>query len=105
MLYPLAYLALTSSLTILLIVIGLFGRAELAAELGIVQGALLATFYAFSANTRSLILQGHGDLTPDRLLSKRVLALPLLCVGSYVLCVTAAGIAPALAVQIGRAHV
>jgi hypothetical protein len=99
-LYPIAYLALTSSLTILLIVIGLFGRAELAAELGIVQGALLATFYAFSANTRSLILQGHGDLTPDRLLSKRVLALPLLCLGSYVLCVNAAGIAPALAVPL-----
>jgi len=99
-LYPIAHLALTSSLTILLIALGLVGRAALAAELGIVQGALLATFYAFSANARSLILQGHGDLTPDRLLSKRILALPVLCLGSYVLCVHAAGIAPALAVPL-----
>jgi hypothetical protein len=98
--YPIAYLALTSSLTILLIVLGLAGHATLAAELGIVQGALLATFYAFSANTRSLILQGHGDLTPERLLSKRILALPLLCLGSYLLCVHAADIAPSLAVPL-----
>lgn len=100
MLYPIAYLALTSSMTILLIVLGLAGQASLAAKLGIVQGALLATFYAFSANTRSLILQGHGDLTPDRLLSKRILALPLLCLGSYLLCVYAADIAPSLAVPL-----
>ena len=84
-------------MTILLIVVGLFGRADLAAELGIVQGALLATFYAFSANTRSLILQGHTDLTPDRLLSKRILAVPVLALASYLLCVNVAGIAPALA--------
>lgn len=100
MIYPIAYLVLTSSLTVLLIVLGLFGQAELAAELGIVQGALLATFYAFSANTRSLILQGHGELPPDRLLSKRILALPLLCVGSYLLCVNAAGIAASLAIPL-----
>jgi len=99
-LYPIAYLALTSALTILLIVLGLAGQATLAAKLGIVQGALLATFYAFSANTRSLILQGHGDLTPDRLLAKRILALPLLCLGSYLLCVYAADIPPSLAVPL-----
>jgi hypothetical protein len=98
--YPLAYLALTSALTILLIALGLAGQAELAAELGIVQGALLATFYAFSANTRSLILQGHGDLTPGRLLSKRILALPVLCLGAYLLCVSAADIAPSLAIPL-----
>ncbi len=100
MLYPIAYLALTSSLTVLLIVLGLAGQATLAAKLGIVQGALLATFYAFSANTRSLILQGHGSLTPDRLLAKRVFALPLLCLGSYLLCVYAADIPPSLALPL-----
>ncbi len=97
MIFPFAYLALTSALTVLLLAVGLAGRAEFAAELAVVQGALLATFYAFSANTRSLILQGHGDLTPDRLLAKRVVVLPLLCVAAYLLCVQAAGVSAALA--------
>lgn len=96
MLYPAAYLALTSAVTIILIVLGLAGRAVFAAELAIVQGALLATFYAFSANTRSLILQRHGELTAQRLLAKRVLSLPVLCAASYLLCAQAAGISPAL---------
>lgn len=95
-LFPAAYLALTSAVTVMLIVLGLTGRVVFAAELAIVQGALLATFYAFSANTRSLILQGHGELTPERLLAKRVLSLPLLCIASYLLCVHAAGVSPAL---------
>jgi hypothetical protein len=62
--------------------------------MAVIQGALLATFYAFSANTRSLILQGHGDPTAERLLATRVVALPLLGVASYVLCVVAAGVSP-----------
>jgi hypothetical protein len=65
----LAYLALGSSMTALLIVAGLSGQAPLAAEMAVIQGALLATFYAFSANARSLILQGHDDLTTERLLA------------------------------------
>jgi hypothetical protein len=65
--------------------------------MAVIQGALLATFYAFSANTRSLILQGHGDLTPERLLAKRIVALPVLAIASWVLCVIAAGVSPALA--------
>src|ERR1700741_425796 len=97
MIFPLAYLALTSSITALLIAAGLAGRAELAAELAVIQGALLATFYAFSANTRSLILQGHDDLTPERLLAKRLAALPLLCIAAFLLCAGAAGISPLLA--------
>lgn len=97
MIFPLAYLALTSSLTVVLLAVGLAGRAELAAELAVIQGALLATFYAFSANTRSLILQGHGDLTPERLLAKRLVTLPVVCVASYLLCVEAAGVPVAIA--------
>ena len=97
MIYPLAYLALTSALTVVLLVVGVAGQAALAAELAVIQGALLATFYSFSANTRSLILQGHDDLTPDRLLAKRVVALPLLGIASYALCVIAAGVSPLLA--------
>ena len=100
MIYPLAYLALTSSITVLLIAVGVAGRHELAGELAVIQGAVLATFYAFSANTRNLILQGHGELTPERLLAKRFMALPLLCLASYLLCSEAAGISPLLALLI-----
>jgi len=96
MIFPLAYLALGSALTVVLIIVGLTGQSALAAELAVVQGALLATFYAFSANTRSLILQGHGQLTAERLLAKRVIAVPLLGIACYLLCVEAAGISPAL---------
>ncbi len=97
MIHPLAYIVLTSALSVVLVAAGLAGQAALAAELAVIQGALLATFYAFSANTRSLILQGHGDLTPERILAKRVVALPLLGAVSYVLCVAAAGVSPLLA--------
>lgn len=97
MIFPLAYLLLTSSATMLVIVLGLGGRAELAAELAVVQGALLATFYAFSASTRTLILQGHSELTPERLLAIRLVALPVLCVAAYFLSVTAAGISSVVA--------
>ena len=100
MIYPLAYLALTSALTVVLLAVGIAGRAELAAELAVVQGALLATFYAFSASTRSLILQGHGDLTPQRLLAKRLVTLPLVCAASYLLCVGAAGVSATVALLV-----
>lgn len=102
MLFPLSYLAMTSAVTVLLIVLGLAGRAELSAEVAVIQGALLATFYAFSANTRALILQQHGELTPARLLAKRVVTLPLLAIGSWLLCASA-GVSPLLSLLlIGR---
>jgi O-antigen ligase len=100
LIFPLAYLALGSALTVLLIVAGLAGEATLAAEMAVVQGALLATFYAFSANARSLILQGHDALTAEGLLAKRVLALPLLAAAGYLLCVHAAGVPASLALAL-----
>lgn len=100
MIYPVAYLVLTSAITLLLIAVGLAGKAALAAELAVIQGAVLATFFAFSANTRNLILQGHGDLTPERLLAKRMAALPLVALAAYVLSVGTAGVSPVLAALI-----
>ena len=97
MIFPLAYLALTSSLTVLLIVAGLAGLSELADEMAVIQGGLLATFHAFSANARSLILQGHDDLSAERLLAKRALAAPVAAIASYGLCVGLAGVSQELA--------
>ena len=70
--FPVAYLSLTSSLTLLLVLVGLSGRGDLAADLALIQGATLATFYALSGNTRSLILQRHAELTPGRIFELRL---------------------------------
>lgn len=51
------------AMTGLLIFLGVLGYADMAAEVGIVQGATLAVFLAFSANARNLIL-GAGDYSP-----------------------------------------
>lgn len=75
--FPLAFLLNTFSLTVLLIVAGLSGSSSLAAEIGIIQGATLALFYAFSANARSLIL-GQSPISASSVMIKRlVLLLPL----------------------------
>lgn len=51
------------AMTGLLIFLGVLGYADIAAEVGIVQGATLAVFLAFSANARNLIL-GADDYSP-----------------------------------------
>lgn len=51
------------AMTGLLIFLGVLGYADFAAEVGIVQGATLAVFLAFSANARNLIL-GADDYSP-----------------------------------------
>lgn len=53
------------AMTGLLIFLGVLGQADFAAEVGIVQGATLAVFMAFSANARNLIL-GGDDYSPVR---------------------------------------
>lgn len=89
--FPLAALLNAFSMTALLVILGVAGYPELAASIGLVQGATLATFYVFSANARNLILADGGELAASRLLQMRlVLLLPL------------AGIAYFLSVAIGE---
>lgn len=89
--FPLAALLNAFSMTALLVILGVAGYPELAASIGLVQGATLATFYVFSANARNLILADGGELAASRLLQMRlVLLLPL------------AGIANFLSVAIGE---
>jgi hypothetical protein len=56
-------MALTYSITALLIILGITGRHVLAADVGIVQGAVLATFYVFSGDARHLILTNQVHAT------------------------------------------
>src|SRR5260221_12303735 len=57
---------------------GMAGRPELAAEIAVIAGATIATFHAFSANTRALILSGSATVSVrDVLASRLLLVLPL----------------------------
>lgn len=97
-LFPLAFMANMFAMTVLLIVLGLTGNSALAAEVGIVQGATLALFYAFSANARSLILSQSATVPASAILIGRVLMVIPLALLSYWLSVSIAGVGQALAI-------
>jgi hypothetical protein len=95
--FPLAALLNAFSMTALLVILGVAGYPELAASIGLVQGATMATFYVFSANARNLILAEGGELAVSRLLQMRlVLLLPLAGI-AYFLSVTIGEVAAPLA--------
>lgn len=54
-LFPVTFMVNAYAMTFLMMMLGLFGKPNMAAEIGIVQGATVAIFYAFSADSRSLI--------------------------------------------------
>lgn len=65
-------------MTGLLVVAGLLGNSNLAAEIGIVQAAALALFFAFSGNARSVIFQSADTSVLRALLvSRLILVVPL----------------------------
>ncbi len=65
-------------MTGLLVALGVGGSPQLAADVGIVQGAALALFFAFSANVRNLILKSGGvALIRSIMVTRLMLMLPL----------------------------
>lgn len=76
------------STTLFLIVLSLMGQFELAADVGIIQGAILAVFMAFSANARNLILAEKADSLLKQLLKFRVLLLLPLSLVAYFLSIS-----------------
>jgi hypothetical protein len=99
--FPAALMTANHSLmTALVVVLGLTGNPALAADVGLVQGAALAIFYAFSANARQLILGAASERTASGYWKARmVLALPL---GAAVvlLSVAVSGVAFSLALAL-----
>lgn len=81
LLFPLAALLNSFSMTALLLIVGLAGRSEIAADIAIVQGASLALFFAFSANARNVVLAAGNDSGPavasGLVLTRLVLLIPL----------------------------
>jgi hypothetical protein len=76
--FPLAFAMNTFSMTGFMVILGLSGKPSIAADFGIVQGATMALFYAFSANARNLILNPSSKTSVRWLLISRLaLTLPL----------------------------
>lgn len=96
--FPAAFMANTFAMTVLLIALGLSGQPAMAAEVGIVQGATLALFYAFSANARSLILSKSSAVSAHSMMIGRLLLLAPLAAVSYWLSLGVAGVDQSLAV-------
>ena len=74
-LFPIAFMLNTFAMTAFLVVLGLAGKSTMAADVGIVQGATLALFYAFSANARSVILNPTSRISVRSVLLGRILLL------------------------------
>lgn len=90
--YPVSYMSSQLGMTALLVGLGLAGQPELAAEVGIVQGALLAIFYAFSGNVRSLIFREERSTSTRPLLLARLLLTIPLGISAYLLGVYLGGV-------------
>lgn len=84
-LFPSAFMVNTYAMTILLVVLGLADKVDLAADVGIVQGATLALFFAFSANARSLILNPASGVSAQLIMATRLILLIPLASGAYFL--------------------
>lgn len=97
LIFPMAVMANTFAMTALLIAVGLSGKSSLAADIGIVHGAAVALFFAFSANARSLILSKSSPVSAKSIMLVRLILLMPLSVVSYFLSV-GAGVASSLAI-------
>ena len=97
-LFPGAFMVNTYAMTILLVVLGLADKVALAAEIGIVQGATLALFFAFSANARSLILNPSSRVSAQSVMASRLILLVPLAGAAYLLSVVPAGMDRLLAI-------
>ena len=84
--FPFAAAINLFSVTGLLILAGLLGYGNLAAEIAVIQGAILAIFHSLSANARNLILaRGASEAEEKNLFYFRlVFFLPAIIVGYYL---------------------
>lgn len=83
--FPLASAVNFFSTTFLLILAGLSGKEELAADIAIAQGAILAVFMSMSGNARSLILSDQTHQSESELFYFRLfLLLPAAAIAFYL---------------------
>jgi len=84
-LFPLAFMMNTFSMTALIVILGLSGNSHFAADIAIIQGALAALFFSFSANARSIILNSSSSLSVNSIFRGRLILLLPLALSSYFL--------------------
>lgn len=85
--FPLAFMANTFAMMLVMIGLSLFGKPALAADFGLIHGATVALFYAFSGNARSLILAESGEVGAAGILRLRLLMLLPLGILAFMLCI------------------
>lgn len=98
--FPLAALLNSFSTTALLLIFGLAGHTEVAADIALVQAASLALFYAFSANARNLVLadkESGGKSASGTLLKIRAALMFPLAFATYIFGVVVGGAAASVA--------
>ncbi len=96
--FPGAFAVNALSMTGLLIVASLAGDPIFAANIGLVQAATLALFYAFSGNTRSAILNSQSGVSAHSVFSTRLILLIPLAIAAYWLSSIVANVPTALTV-------
>lgn len=84
-LFPLAFTMNSLTMTAFMVILGFSGKLHLAAEVGIIHGALTALFFSFSANSRSLILNQSSSVSADSIFYFRILLMLPLAVSAYFL--------------------
>ena len=87
LLYPAAFMANTFAMMLVMIGLSLFGKPALAADFGLIHGATVALFYAFSGNARSLILAESGKVDAASILRLRLMLLLPLGLLAFILCI------------------
>lgn len=86
MVFPVAFMANTFAMMVVMIGLSLFGKSGLAAEFGLIHGSTVALFYSFSGNARSLILTESGQINATDILRLRLILLVPLGVIAWGLC-------------------
>lgn len=87
MVFPVAFMANTFSMMVVMIGLSLFGRPELAADFGLIHGATVALFYSLSGNSRSLILAESAEVDAAGILRLRLIMLLPLALLAWMLCI------------------
>lgn len=95
--FSVAFMANAFSMTGLLILLSLAGDSAFAADIGIVQAATLALFYAFSGNARNLILNHKSGVTAQSVLNNRFILILPLAVAAYWLSAIMASVPSSIA--------
>ncbi|MGE7991600.1 hypothetical protein ACQKPE_11215 [Pseudomonas sp. NPDC089554] len=86
MVFPIAFMANTFAMMLVMIGLSLFGKPGLAADFGLIHGATVALFYSFSGNARSLILAESEQINAAGILRLRLILLLPLGVVAWMLC-------------------